>query len=71
MNIALEEHCIVPCLAGYLERAMPKVSREAHDQLITEMADLGEARLSAMDAGGVALAVLSISGPGVQARNSG
>jgi len=68
MNIALEEHCIVPCLAGYLERAMPKVSPEAHCQLMAELADFGETRLAAMDAGGVALAVLSISGPGVQAE---
>jgi 2,3-dihydroxybenzoate decarboxylase len=68
MNIALEEHCIVPCLVGYLERAMPKVSPEAHGQLMAELADFGEARLAAMDAGGVTLAVLSISGPGVQAE---
>ena len=68
MNIALEEHCIVPCLAGYLEIAMPKVSPEAHGQLMAELADFGETRLAAMDAGGVALAVLSISGPGVQAE---
>jgi 2,3-dihydroxybenzoate decarboxylase len=68
MNIALEEHCIVPCLAGYLESAMPKVSPEAHGQLMAELADFGEARLAAMDAGRVALAVLSISGPGVQAE---
>ena len=68
MNIALEEHCIVPCLSGYLERAMPKVSPAAHEQLMAALADFGEMRLAAMDAGGVGLAVLSISGPGVQAE---
>jgi 2,3-dihydroxybenzoate decarboxylase len=66
MNIALEEHFIVPCLADYLERAMPKVSPTAHDKLLAELADFGEVRIAAMDAGGVGLAVLSISGPGVQ-----
>jgi 2,3-dihydroxybenzoate decarboxylase len=66
MNIALEEHFIVPCLADYLEKAMPKVSPTAHDKLLAELADFGEARIAAMDAGGVGLAVLSISGPGVQ-----
>ena len=66
MNIALEEHFIVPCLTDYLEKAMPKVSPAAHDKLLAELADFGEMRISAMDAGGVSLAVLSISGPGVQ-----
>jgi 2,3-dihydroxybenzoate decarboxylase len=66
MNIALEEHFIVPCLADYLEKAMPKVSPTAHDKLLAELADFGEMRIAAMDAGGVSLAVLSISGPGVQ-----
>lgn len=68
MYIALEEHFIAPCLVGHLERAMPKVSARAHDQLMARMADFGEMRLAAMDAGGVDLAVLSISGPGVQAE---
>ena len=66
MNIALEEHFIVPCLVDYLEKAMPKVSPAAHDKLLAELAGFGEMRISAMDAGGVSLAVLSISGPGVQ-----
>ena len=68
MNIALEEHFIVPCLASYLESAMPKVRPEAREQLLAELADFGERRLAAMDAGGVGQAVLSISGPGVQAE---
>jgi 2,3-dihydroxybenzoate decarboxylase len=66
MNIALEEHFIVPCLADYLKRSMPKVSPTAHDKLLAELADFGEMRIAAMDAAGVGLAVLSISGPGVQ-----
>jgi 2,3-dihydroxybenzoate decarboxylase len=68
MNIALEEHFIVPCLACYLESAMPKVRPEARERLLAELADFGETRLAAMDAGGVGRAVLSISGPGVQAE---
>jgi 2,3-dihydroxybenzoate decarboxylase len=66
MNIALEEHFIAPCLAGYLEKAMPKVSPKARGRLMADLADFGETRLTAMDAGGVGLSVLSISGPGVQ-----
>ena len=56
MNIALEEHFIVPCLIDYLEKAMPKVSPAAHDKLLAELADFGEMRISAIDAGGVSLA---------------
>jgi len=66
MKIALEEHFIFPDFLGYLDVAMPHVSPWSHDQLIEKLSDFGEQRLAAMDAAGVKLAVLSLSGPGVQ-----
>lgn len=66
MKIALEEHFILPDFIGYLDKAMPKVSAQGRTALITAMLDFGEPRLAAMDAAGVGLSVLSLSGPGVQ-----
>ena len=66
MKIALEEHFILPEFIGYLDQAMPKVSAEGRAALIAAMLDFGDQRLAAMDAAGVGISVLSISGPGVQ-----
>jgi 2,3-dihydroxybenzoate decarboxylase len=68
MKIALEEHVIFPDFVGYLGKEMPRVSPETRDQLIAMLSDFGEERLAAMDAGGVAFAILSVSSPGVQAE---
>src|SRR5262245_38817807 len=65
-KIALEEHFIFPAFLDYLAKAMPHVSPFSHDQLINSLSDFGDERLGAMDAAGVGLAVLSLSGPGVQ-----
>ncbi|WP_431280608.1 amidohydrolase family protein [Humitalea sp. 24SJ18S-53] len=67
-KIALEEHIIIPSFLGYLNKAMPPVPAEARATLIRRMSDFGEERLAAMDGAGVERAVLSISGPGVQAE---
>ncbi len=67
-KIALEEHFIVPELLPHMLEAMPNVSDEARVDLVDRMSDFGERRLAAMDEAGVDLAVLSISGPGVQAE---
>lgn len=66
MKVALEEHFIFPAFLDYLGMAMPHVSPWSHDRLIEKLSDFGEERLGAMDAAGVKLAVLSLSGPGVQ-----
>lgn len=66
MKIALEEHFILPDFVDYLDKAMPKVSADGRAALIGAMLDFGEPRLAAMDAAGVDIAVLSLSGPGVQ-----
>ncbi|MEP9375476.1 amidohydrolase family protein [Aquabacter sp. CN5-332] len=65
-KIALEEHFIVPCLVDHLLEGMPAVTPEVEHTLVDLLSDLGERRLAAMDAAGVELSVLSISGPGVQ-----
>lgn len=51
-----------------MRAAMPRVSAEGADHLSQLMLDFGERRLTAMDEAGVDIAVLSISGPGVQAE---
>src|SRR5271168_3611393 len=45
---------------------MPHVSPWSYDGLIEKLSDFGEERLGAMDAAGVELAVLALSGPGAQ-----
>lgn len=67
-KIALEEHFITQSLEPYLLPAMPAVSDESRKQLLAQLSDFGEKRLSAMDAAGVDVAVLSVTGPGVQAE---
>jgi len=65
-KIALEEHFITPGLEPYLLPAMPAVSDDSRKHLLALLSDFGDQRLAAMDAAGVGVAVLSISGPGVQ-----
>lgn len=65
-KIALEEHFIVPSLEAPLIEGMPVVTPEAQRMLVDLLSDLGERRLAAMDAAGIEISVLSISGPGVQ-----
>ena len=70
MKIGLEEHFIIPEMLDYCLEYMPKVSTERKAKLIKVLSDLGEERLSAMDRAGLDYAVLSISGPGVQAEKN-
>ena len=67
-KIALEEHFITPALEPHMRAAMPAVPPENAQHLIELMHDFGERRLAAMDSAGIDIAVLSISGPGVQAE---
>ncbi len=66
MRVALEEHFICPDFLEYLAKGMPRVSPASYDRLIEDLSDFGDKRLAAMDGAGVRLAVLSLSGPGVQ-----
>ena len=67
-KIALEEHVMLPAMEEYwkptVEDLPPALYREVHARL----SDFGEGRLAAMEAAGIARAVLSIAGPGVQAE---
>jgi 2,3-dihydroxybenzoate decarboxylase len=65
-KVALEEHVITAPLMPYLEKAFPPTPREAHDTIVRRLSDFGDDRIATMDAAGVAISVLSISGPGVQ-----
>jgi len=73
-KIALEEHFITQSLEPYLQLesylfpGMPAASADAGKELLAHLSDFGEKRLSAMDAAGVDVAVLSVTGPGVQAE---
>jgi 2,3-dihydroxybenzoate decarboxylase len=68
-KIALEEHFMAPDFVDYWSSTFvnisPDLSGKAHDAL----SDFGAQRLSAMDANGIAFAVLSLAGPGVQAEH--
>ncbi|MGU3494797.1 amidohydrolase family protein [Xanthobacteraceae bacterium A53D] len=67
-KIALEEHFLTPALVPHMRAAMPNVPPGGAEALTDLMLDFGERRLQAMDTAGVDIAVLSISGPGVQAE---
>jgi 2,3-dihydroxybenzoate decarboxylase len=66
MKIALEEHFVIPGFHDYLATSMPAVTPEAYDRLVALLSDFGDQRLTAMEAAGLDVAVLSLSGPGVQ-----
>ncbi|HVZ52674.1 MAG TPA: amidohydrolase family protein [Pseudolabrys sp.] len=67
-KIALEEHFLSPGLIDYWRPTMTEVAAPAVEQLFKRLTDFGELRLASMDKAGIARAVLSISGPGVQAE---
>jgi 2,3-dihydroxybenzoate decarboxylase len=67
-KIALEEHFITPVLLDYLAKTNSPEPEFARTELVRRMMDFGEQRLAAMDGAGVARAILSVSGPGVQAE---
>jgi 2,3-dihydroxybenzoate decarboxylase len=65
-KIALEEHCMIPGFEDYWEPTVRGVERSRRDMLLARLSDLGSGRLEAMDEAGIAIAVLSLAGPGVQ-----
>jgi 2,3-dihydroxybenzoate decarboxylase len=67
-KIALEEHFLSPGFEDYWLPTMGNVDQKAVSGLLARLKDFGEIRLQAMDDAGIARAVLSISGPGVQAE---
>lgn len=67
-KIALEEHFMAPGFEEYFARTAINISPAMFGKATEALADFGERRLSAMDSIGVEKAILSLSGPGVQAE---
>ena len=67
-KIALEEHFLSPNLVEDWLPTVTEVPAAKAEQLLAQLTDFGEQRLAAMDKAGIARAVLSVSGPGVQAE---
>jgi 2,3-dihydroxybenzoate decarboxylase len=67
-KIALEEHFLSPGLIDYWRPTMTEVAPQVVETLHRRLTDFGDERLGIMDNAGIAKAVLSVSGPGVQAE---
>jgi 2,3-dihydroxybenzoate decarboxylase len=67
-KIALEEHFISPGLVDYWRPTMTEVPPAFVEHLFKHLTNFGDLRLESMDKAGIARAVLSVSGPGVQAE---
>ena len=67
-KIALEEHVLTPGLVDYWRPTMTEVPASFTAELYERLSDFGAMRLEMMDKSGIARAVLSVSGPGVQAE---
>ena len=67
-KIALEEHFLSPGLVDYWRPTMGSVAPAVTEQLYQRLIDFGERRLEVMNRAGIERAVLSVSGPGVQAE---
>lgn len=67
-KIALEEHFMTPAMAPYWEATVEDLPPELYRMVRGRLMDFGEQRLATMDAAGIATAVLSLAGPGVQAE---
>lgn len=67
-KIALEEHFMLPEFTRYFGDIGQNADSSNMARILAPLSDFGEQRLAAMDAGGIDLAVLSLSGPGVHAE---
>src|SRR5690606_26237735 len=67
-KIALEEHFMAPGFHDYFAKTAINISPELFGRAFDALQDFAERRLEAMDRIGVERAVLSLSGPGVQAE---
>jgi 2,3-dihydroxybenzoate decarboxylase len=66
VKIALEEHFLCAGLEDYWNNTVEDIHPDVRRQLHARLSDFGDMRLDAMDKAGIARAVLSLSGPGVQ-----
>jgi 2,3-dihydroxybenzoate decarboxylase len=67
-KIALEEHFLCPGFEDYWKATVSDVDPKILAQVVARLSDFGELRLKSMDGAGIARAVLSLAGPGVQAE---
>ncbi|WP_176084648.1 amidohydrolase family protein [Martelella sp. HB161492] len=67
-KIALEEHFMAPGMEDYFAKTAINISPDLFGRAAEALADFGDRRLAAMDRIGIDHAVLSLSGPGVQAE---
>ncbi len=67
-KIALEEHFLSPGLVEDWRPTVADLPPAAAERLFQRLTDFGDLRLEIMDKAGIERAVLSISGPGVQAE---
>ncbi len=65
-KIALEEHFLSPGFEGYWRTTTGEIAPDIFRQAVARLSEFGDLRLAGMDRDGVARAVLSIAGPGVQ-----
>lgn len=65
-KIALEEHFMCAGFEDYWQTTVADVDPAILSKLVARLSDFGAERLEAMDRAGIARAVLSLSGPGVQ-----
>jgi 2,3-dihydroxybenzoate decarboxylase len=65
-KIALEEHFMCAGFEDYWKSTVADVDPAILGKLTARLSDFGASRLEAMDQAGIARAVLSLSGPGVQ-----
>ena len=64
-TIALEEHVGAPRIAAAARAAGKVLARKTPEQVVAKLKDAGEGRLADMDAAGIDLQVLSVTGEGL------
>src|SRR5229473_1815268 len=67
-KIALEEHFLCPGFEKYWATTVGDVASDVLQRITARLSDFGDDRIEAMDRAGVARAVLSLAGPGVQSE---
>src|SRR6266851_6376229 len=67
-KIALEEHFLCPGFEKYWATTVGDVASDVLQRITVRLSDFGDDRIEAMDRAGVARAVLSLAGPGVQSE---
>jgi 2,3-dihydroxybenzoate decarboxylase len=67
-KIALEEHFMAPGFTDYWATTFGNISPALSGKALGALSDFGDRRLEKMDRNGIAFAVLSLAGPGVQAE---